>query len=77
MFLHTDIMRTNKVKIFVLFALLLTLTGCNALMPMLFGVRKINGYDAELCEKFKQLEKVEVYLINNDVMMSEGFGTVE
>ena len=45
-------MRTNKVKIFVLFALLLTLTGCNALMPMLFGVREINGYDAEFCEKF-------------------------
>lgn len=36
----------------LLFGLLLTFTGCNTLMPMLFGVREIHGYDAEQCEKF-------------------------
>ena len=36
----------------MLFGLLLTFTGCNTLMPMLFGFREINGYDAEQCDKF-------------------------
>ena len=42
----------------MLFGLLLTFTGCNTLMPMLFGFREINGYDAVQCEKFyKKLPK--------------------
>lgn len=51
-------MRTNKVKTILLFALLLLFTGCNTLVPMLFGFREIHGYDAEQCEKFyKKLPK--------------------
>ncbi len=42
----------------MLFGLLLPFTGCNTLMPMLFGFREINGYDAVQCEKFyKKLPK--------------------
>lgn len=55
-------MRTNKVKTILLFALLLLFTGCNTLVPMLFGFREIHGYDAEQCEKFyKKLPKDFVF----------------
>ncbi len=37
---------------------LLCLSSCNTLAPMIFGFREINGYDAEQCEKFyKKLPK--------------------
>lgn len=40
------------------FGTLLALTGCNTLMPTLFGLQEIHGYDAEQCEKFyKRLPK--------------------
>ena len=48
----------KKCRWILLFGLLLTFTGCNTLMPMLFGFREINGYDAVQCEKFyKKLPK--------------------
>ena len=36
----------------IVIAVLLVLSGCNTLAPMVFGFREINGYDAEQCEKF-------------------------
>ena len=42
----------KRCRLVLLFGLLLTFAGCNTLMPMLFGFREINGYDAEQCEKF-------------------------
>ena len=40
------------------FGTLLALTGCNTLMPTLFGLQEIHGYDARQCEKFyKRLPK--------------------
>lgn len=48
----------KRCRLVLLFGLLLTFTGCNTLMPMLFGFREINSYDAEQCEKFyKKLPK--------------------
>ena len=48
----------KKCRWILLFGLLLTFTGCNTLMPMLFGFREINGYDVEQCERFyKKLPK--------------------
>lgn len=41
-----------KKHILSLILALAFLTGCNTLMPMLFGFREIHGYDAEQCEKF-------------------------
>ena len=37
----------KRCRLVLLFGLLLTFAGCNTLMPMLFGFREINGYDAE------------------------------
>lgn len=40
------------------FGTLFALTGCNTLMPTLFGLQEIHGYDARQCEKFyKRLPK--------------------
>ena len=48
----------KKNRFVLLFGLLLAFTGCNTLVPMLFGFREIHGYDAEQCEKFyKKLPK--------------------
>ena len=42
----------------ILFGCLLALTSCNTLMPMLFGLQEIDGYDAEQCARFyKKLPK--------------------
>ena len=47
----------KKHVIFWVFAML-ALSGCNTLMPLLFGVQEIDGYNAEQCEKFyKKLPK--------------------
>ena len=47
-----------KKHILLLILALAFLPGCNTLMPMLFGLREIHGYDAEQCEKFyKKLPK--------------------
>lgn len=47
-----------KKHIILLIFVLLTLSSCNTLMPMLFGYREIHGYDVEQCEKFyKKLPK--------------------
>ena len=77
----------KKCRWVLLFGFLLTFTGCNTLMPMLFGFREINGYDAEQCEKsrseirtvYRNLKRfgpstgsgVEIYLINNDITMTK------
>ena len=46
----------------ILFGCLLALTSCNTLMPLLFGVQKIDGYNAEQCENFyKKLPKDFVF----------------
>ena len=46
------------IKNIAILMVFLTLSSCNTLMPMLFGFREINGYDAEQCEKFyKKLPK--------------------
>ena len=42
----------RKYAYIIVIAVLLVLSGCNTLAPMLFGFREINGYDAEQCEKF-------------------------
>ena len=42
----------RKYASIIVIAVLLVLSGCNTLAPMLFGFREINGYDAEQCEKF-------------------------
>lgn len=48
----------RKYASIVVIAVLLVLSSCNTLAPMLFGFREINGYDAEQCEKFyKKLPK--------------------
>lgn len=48
----------RKYASIIVIAALLVLTGCNTLVPMLFGFREIHGYDAEQCEKFyKKLPK--------------------
>ena len=48
----------RKYASIIVIAVLLVLTGCNTLAPMLFGFREIHGYDAEQCEKFyKKLPK--------------------
>lgn len=42
----------------LLVAALLALSGCNTLMPILFGIQEIDGYNAEQCDKFyKKLPK--------------------
>lgn len=47
----------------ILMMLMLVFTGCNTLMPMLFGFREIHGYDAEQCEKFyRKLPKDFVFM---------------
>ena len=47
-----------KKHIELLIFVVLTLSGCNTLMPVLFGLREIHGYDAEQCGKFyKKLPK--------------------
>ena len=47
-----------KKHIILLIFVLLTLSSCNTLMPMLLGYREIHGYDVEQCEKFyKKLPK--------------------
>ena len=48
----------RKYASIIVIAVLLVLTGCNTLAPILFGFREINGYNAEQCEKFyKKLPK--------------------
>ena len=48
----------RKYASIIVIAVLLVLTGCNTLAPMLFGFREIHGYDTEQCEKFyKKLPK--------------------
>lgn len=48
----------RRYRLVLLLVLLLTFTGCNTLVPMLFGFREIHGYDVEQCEKFyKKLPK--------------------
>ena len=42
----------RKYASIIVVAVLLTLSGCNTLMPMLFGFQEIHDYDAEQCEKF-------------------------
>lgn len=42
----------RKYASIIVIAVLLVLSGCNTLAPMLFGFREINGYDAEQCENF-------------------------
>lgn len=42
----------KKFKTIVLISVLLTLTGCSALMPLLLGLQEIDGYNAEQCAKF-------------------------
>lgn len=42
----------KRCRLVLLFGLLLTFAGCNTLMPMLFGLQEIHGYNAEQCEKF-------------------------
>ena len=42
----------RRMLVIVISAVLLALSSCNTLMPLLFGFREINGYDAEQCEKF-------------------------
>ncbi len=47
-----------KTQILLLILTLAFLASCNTLMPMLFGLQEIHGYDAEQCEKFyKKLPK--------------------
>ena len=47
----------KKYSVLLIFVLL-SLSSCNTLVPMLFGFREIHGYDAEQCEKFyKKLPK--------------------
>lgn len=47
-----------KKHILLLILTLVFLTSCDTLAPMLFGIREINSYDAEQCEKFyKKLPK--------------------
>ena len=47
----------KKHVIFWVFAML-ALSGCNTLMPLLFGLQEIDGYNAEQCAKFyKKLPK--------------------
>ncbi|MDO5316820.1 MAG: hypothetical protein Q4F82_12080 [bacterium] len=41
-----------KTQILLLILTLAFLASCNTLMPMLFGLQEIHGYDAEQCEKF-------------------------
>ncbi len=76
-----------------MFGLLLTFTGCNTLMPMLFGFREINGYDAVQCEKsrseiktvYRNLKRfgpstgsgAEVYLINDDIPLTKSLHETE
>ena len=48
----------EMIKNIAILMVFLTLSSCNTLMPMLFGFREINGYDAVQCEKFyKKLPK--------------------
>ena len=48
----------RKYASIIVIAVLLVLTGCNTLAPMLFGFREIHGYDVEQCEKcYKKLPK--------------------
>ena len=48
----------RRYRLVLLLVLLLTFTGCNTLVSMLFGFREIHGYDVEQCEKFyKKLPK--------------------
>ena len=48
----------RKFKTIILIGVLLTLTGCFALMPLLFDLQEIDGYNAEQCAKFyKKLPK--------------------
>lgn len=42
----------RKYASIIVVAVLLAFSGCNTLMPMLFGIQEINGHDAEQCEKF-------------------------
>ena len=44
----------RKYASIIVVAVLLALSGCNTLMPMLFGLQEIDGYNAEQCEKFYQ-----------------------
>ena len=41
-----------KTQILLLILTLAFLASCNTLMPMLFGLQEIHGYNAEQCEKF-------------------------
>ena len=77
----------EMIKNIAILMVFLTLSSCNTLMPMLFGFREINGYDAEQCEKsrseirtvYRNLKRfgpstgsrVEIYLINNDITMTK------
>ena len=48
----------EMIKNIAILMVFLTLSSCNTLMPMLFGFREINDYDAVQCEKFyKKLPK--------------------
>ena len=48
----------KKFKTIILLNALFFLTSCNTLMPLLFGLQEIDGYNAEQCEKFyKKLPK--------------------
>ena len=52
----------RRLVVLVIATVLLVLSSCSSLMPMLFGFREINGYDAEQCEKFyKKLPKDFVF----------------
>ena len=48
----------KRLKLLLFLVILLMLSSCNTLAPMLFCFREIHGYDAEQCEKFyKKLPK--------------------
>ena len=48
----------KKVLLILFVGAMLALSGCNTLMPLLFGVQEIDGYNAEQCAKFyKKLPK--------------------
>lgn len=48
----------RRLMVIAIVAALFALSSCNTLMPLLFGLQEIDGYNAEQCEKFyKKLPK--------------------
>ena len=64
----------KKFKTIILLNALFFLTSCNTLMPLLFGLQEIDGYNAEQCEKFyKKLPKDFAFtpVVNDDITMTK------